>query len=151
MIKIVKKTILKINLLSTKITLKRLGKLLIKYYIEIEAMEDFPIHYFREKNKDVSFSDPVVIANRFNEYFVSVGTNLAKKNPKDDTTTFKKYLKGNYKVSMFAEPMTEHEIITKIDQLKSNKGEGHDEFQYQIDTNNKTRNQQTSYTCIYSI
>ena len=34
---------------------------------------------FREKNKDVSFSDPVVIANRFNEYFVSVGPNLAKK------------------------------------------------------------------------
>ena len=29
---------------------------------------------------------------------------------------------------MFAEPITEHEIITKIDQLKSNKGAGHDEF-----------------------
>ena len=83
---------------------------------------------FREKNKDVSFSDPVVIANRFNEYFVSVGPNLAKKIPKDDTTTFKKYLKGNYKESMFAEPITEHEIITEIDQLKSNKSAGHDEF-----------------------
>ena len=34
---------------------------------------------FREKNKDVSFPDPVVIANRFNEYFVNVGPNLAKK------------------------------------------------------------------------
>ena len=83
---------------------------------------------FREKNKDVSFSDPVVITNRFNEYFVSVGPNLAKKSPKDDTTTFKKYLKGNYKESMFAEPITEYEIITEIDQLKSNKGAGHDEF-----------------------
>ena len=30
----------------------------------------------------------------------------------------KKYLKGNYKESMFAEPITEHEIITEIDQLK---------------------------------
>ena len=37
---------------------------------------------FREKNKDVSFSDPVVIVNRFNEYFESVGPNLAKKNSK---------------------------------------------------------------------
>ena len=38
-----------------------------------------PPHTFRDKNKDVSFSDPVVIANRFNEYFVSAGPNLAKK------------------------------------------------------------------------
>ena len=29
---------------------------------------------------------------------------------------------------MFAEPITEHEIITKIDQLKSNKGARHDQF-----------------------
>ena len=29
---------------------------------------------------------------------------------------------------MFAEPITEHEIITEIDQLKSNKSAGHDEF-----------------------
>ena len=29
---------------------------------------------------------------------------------------------------MFAEPITEYEIITEIDQLKSNKGAGHDEF-----------------------
>ena len=32
-----------------------------------------------EKSEDVSFADLVVIANRFNEYFVSVGPNLAKK------------------------------------------------------------------------
>ena len=32
------------------------------------------------------------------------------------------------KESMFAEPITEYEIITKIDQLKSNKSAGHDEF-----------------------
>ena len=51
-----------------------------------------------------------------------------KKIPKDDTTTFKKYLKGNYQESMFAEPIAEHEIITEIDQLKPNKGAGHDEF-----------------------
>ena len=29
---------------------------------------------------------------------------------------------------MFAEPITEYEIITEIDQPKSNKSAGHDEF-----------------------
>ena len=56
----------------------------------------------REKNRNISFTHQVAIANKFNEYFVNAGPSLAKKFQKDDTAMFKKYLKGNYKDNMFA-------------------------------------------------
>ena len=83
-------------------------------------------HVFQQKNSDINFSDPIVIANKFNEYFVNVGPNLAKGIRKNDTVSFEKYLKGNYRESMFAEPVTELEILTEIDNLNTNKSAGHD-------------------------
>jgi hypothetical protein len=68
----------------------------------------------------------VVIANKFNEYFVNVGPNLAKGIRKNDKISFEKYLKGNNRESMFAETVTEYEILTEIDRLSSNKSAGHD-------------------------
>jgi hypothetical protein len=70
---------------------------------------------FQQKNSDINFSVPIVIANKFNEYFVNVGPNLAKG-----------IWKGNYRESIFAEPITEHEILTEIDNLNTNKSAGHD-------------------------
>jgi hypothetical protein len=72
-------------------------------------------HVFQQHNSDINFSDPIVNANKFNEYFVNVGPNLAKG-----------IRKGNYRESMFAEPVTEHEILTEIDNLNTNKSAGHD-------------------------
>ena len=49
---------------------------------------------FRENNSNVNYSDPIEIANKFNEYFVNVGPNLAKGIQKNDTIPFENYLKG---------------------------------------------------------
>ena len=76
-----KKIILKINLLSTKNNVK-MNWQTINQVLHRNGRKGRLPDTFGEKNKDVSFSDPVVIANRFNEfneYFVSVGPNLAKK------------------------------------------------------------------------
>ena len=62
-----------------------------------------------------------MIANKFNEYFVNVGPNLTKSIKKNDTIKFENYLKGNYPESVFAEPITEYEIITEIEKLNTNK------------------------------
>ena len=43
---------------------------------------------FREKNSNVNYSDPIEIANKFNEYFVNVGPNLAKGIQQNDTIPF---------------------------------------------------------------
>jgi hypothetical protein len=40
--------------------------------------------------------------------------------------SLEKYLEGNYRESMFAEPVTEYEILTEIDNLSTNKSAGHD-------------------------
>ena len=69
-----------------------------------------------------------MIANKFNEYFVNVGPNLAKSIKKNDTIKFENYLEGNYPESMFAEPVTEYEIITEIEKLNTNKSAGYDEI-----------------------
>ena len=72
---------------------------------------------FQKKNSDVSCSDPVAIANKFNEYFVNVGPNLAKSIKKNDTIKFENYLKGNYPESMFAEPITEPDTVVQCGAL----------------------------------
>ena len=41
-------------------------------------------HVFHLRNSDINFSDPFVIANKFNEYFVIDGPNLAKGIRKND-------------------------------------------------------------------
>ena len=66
---------------------------------------------FQQNNSDVCFSDPVVIVNKFNEYFVNVGPNFTKSIKKNDTIKFENYVKGNYPESMFAEPIIEYEIL----------------------------------------
>ena len=81
---------------------------------------------FREKNSNVNYSDPIEIANKFNEYFVNVGPNLAKGIQQNDTIPFENYLKGNYRESMFTEPVTEYEILTEIDNLNVTKSADHD-------------------------
>ena len=81
---------------------------------------------FRENNSNVNYSDPIEIANKFNEYFVNVGPNLAKGIQQNDTIPFENYLKGNYRESMFTEPVTEYEILTEIDNLNVTKSAGHD-------------------------
>ena len=83
---------------------------------------------FLLKNSKINVTNPVDIANKFNEYFVSVGPQLAKKIPKDSNTLFESYLKGNYVESMFIEPVTENELLNEIINLNENKSAGQDEI-----------------------
>jgi hypothetical protein len=51
---------------------------------------------FLQKNSNNNVSNPLEIANKFNEYFVKIGPQLAKKIPKNDNITYESYLNGNY-------------------------------------------------------
>ena len=69
---------------------------------------------FKVENNEVN--DPRLIANQFNEFFVNVGPNLAKKFS-NVTDGFRKYLKGDYLDSMFLHDTTSDEVNRKIEKL----------------------------------
>ena len=57
--------------------------------------------------------DPLIISNRFNEYFVNIGNNLANK-IKMQPNSYEKYLGGTFQESMFLSPVTKEEINSII-------------------------------------
>ena len=63
------------------------------------------------------------IANAFNNYFVSVGPELAAKIP-SVTTTFEKYLNTSLSNSMVLFPVSGKEIEQEIDNLNISKSTG---------------------------
>ena len=66
---------------------------------------------FVGSNPSETIKDPHKIANKFNEYFVNIGPELAKTiTTTDEGKSFKKYLSSNYKNSMFLKPITKNEI-----------------------------------------
>jgi Notch-like protein len=76
--------------------------------------------------KHNNVTNPLEIANKFNEYFVKIGPQLAKKIPKNDNITNESYLNGNYVESVFIELVTEYELQIEINNLSENKSAGHD-------------------------
>jgi hypothetical protein len=80
---------------------------------------------FTANNSEGKISDPQTIANKFNEYFVNVGPNIAKKLQKSDRT-YNQYLTGSYKDSFFLEPITKYELETEIRNLNPKKSPGYD-------------------------
>ena len=70
--------------------------------------------------------DPKVIANKFNEYFINIGPNLANKIQCKENDSFEKYLTGSYHSSMFLDPITENELASELKKMKSNKSCGYD-------------------------
>ena len=69
---------------------------------------------FKVENNEVN--DTRLIANQFNEFFVNVGPNLAKKFS-NVTDGFRKYLKGDYLDSMFLHDTTTDEVNRIIEKL----------------------------------
>ena len=67
-------------------------------------------------DNDDELNEPEVIANKFNEFFVNVGPNLAK-NFNKNSDEFYKYLEGNYENSMFLNYTTSEEVNRVIDNL----------------------------------
>ena len=69
---------------------------------------------FLNTNSNDTINDPKTIANKFNEYFINIGPNLAKNIKNNSDTNFEKYLIGNYQNSMFLAPITENELENEI-------------------------------------
>ena len=82
---------------------------------------------FVENSSSTIIHDPKKIANKFNDYFINIGPNLANKIRQNvDNNSFDKYLTGNYQASFFLNPITEHELETELINMKSNKSFGYD-------------------------
>jgi len=75
-----------------------------------------------------TFTDPMQISDCLNEYFCTIGNNLAHSLPNTDTQSFKKFLPKSNKGSMFCNPTTCLEVFKIIQALKNNKSPGPDNF-----------------------
>ena len=67
-------------------------------------------------NNNEEISDPKLTANKFNDFFVNVGPNLAKKFSRE-TDEFYKFLNGSYNDSMFLYNTNYEEISNVIDKM----------------------------------
>ena len=80
-IKIAKKKYYEEQLIKYKYDSKLLWKTLNKIMNKHEKNKSFP-NEFIANDSARKINDPQTIADKFNEYFVNVGPNIAKKNPK---------------------------------------------------------------------
>ena len=76
--------------------------------------------------------DPVKTANKFNDYFINIGPNLAKKIKSDNNDTFEEYLYGSYQSSLFLNVITENELETELGNMKLNTSSGFDDVNTKI-------------------
>lgn len=89
---------------------------------------------FNHKNKIIT--DHREIANAFNDYFITIGPNLAKKIP-DCSSKFDDYLPQNTNLySLFLSPTNPSEIISIINKLPKNSAPGIDGIPTKIIQNN---------------
>ena len=76
-------------------------------------------------------SDPAVIAQKFNDFFVNVGSDLVKKIPTSSHTPTD-FLTGNYCKSMFFSPTTPEEVSDIINHLKNSNSTGVDNISVKL-------------------
>jgi hypothetical protein len=80
------------------------------------------------KDQDKIINDPNEIANKFNEYFTNIGSNLAKNIP-TPAGSFLDYINTtNMQKSLFLNPVTTDEIIDVVNIFSANKASGHDDI-----------------------
>ena len=70
-------------------------------------------------------SDPAAIANKFNAFFVNIGSDLVKKIPRGSNSPAD-FLTGNYCKSLFFSPTTAEEITDIVNNLKNSNSTGVD-------------------------
>jgi len=85
---------------------------------------------FKDKNGE-TITDPINIANEFNNFFVNVGPDLAA-NIQNTGKNYHEYLKDPVVKSMFMKPIVEKEIIKIIGTFNPNKSAGHDNIDNKI-------------------
>ena len=88
-----------------------------------------PRSFLNDNNEEVS--DPKLIANDFNDFFVNAGPNLAK-NFNRDTDGFYKFLKGSYNDSMYLYNTTCDEVNKVIDKMTCKSSSGIDEINIKV-------------------
>ena len=76
---------------------------------------------------DGSFTtDPVLMAERFNNYFSKVGALLAEKIESSKENTFKTYMSKRISSSLFLNPTNPAEVFNITSSLKTSKSSGYD-------------------------
>ena len=76
----------------------------------------------------MSLSDPILIAEAFNEHFARIGKTLINKFNVDHDNAYLSYLKHSCPSSLYLYPTTPAEIFRLITQLKINKANGYDDI-----------------------
>ena len=85
--------------------------------------QDFPKYFLINEEQ---ISDPLTIANRFNEYFVNIGPNLANRITAPSNTSYKDYLTDDIRTSFRFSVVTNVEVSKAIDSLKPKTSFGED-------------------------
>ena len=124
-IKMAKKMYYEEELVKYKCNTKMLWKTLNEILNKSKNRTKLSKSFFRANKTDI-ITDPKEIATNFNEYFTNVGPNLARNIISNNNKSFNEYLTGNYKSSMFVEPITEYELENEINIIKPNKSCGYD-------------------------
>ena len=83
---------------------------------------------FLLSNLSSTTSNPVEIANKFNDYFGNLGPKLAKQIKNKSNSTYEKYLTHKNPNSIFIRPIEEHEVESEIKNLNPNKSSGFDGY-----------------------
>ena len=83
-------------------------------------------------NSSNIIDDPKDIANKFNDYFVNIGPNLAKQINNNNHETFEKFPYGSYQSSFALDAVTENELEAELENMNSNKSFGYDEISTKI-------------------
>ena len=83
-------------------------------------------HQYKRKSGTI-ITDPTIIANEFNDFFVNVGPTLASQ-INNSGKNYYEYLSAPCHNSMFVKPIVESEILKIINTFDQNKSAGHDDI-----------------------
>ena len=95
-----------------------IGNPVSNHYLDYFVVNDQPIN------------DPMLIANKFNDFFINIGPELESK-IEESSITYTHYLNEPNQNSLFVEPVTEEEINKLFKSLKDSAA-GYDSFNHTI-------------------
>ena len=122
--RLAKKSYYKSKFEESQGNIRQTWKLINEITNKNKPSSDLPDNFMKDGN---IITDPIEIANNFNEYFVNVGPKLAAK-ISPNSVNFSSYLPASNQDSIFLDPITENEVKIEFDQLKVNKSGGYDEM-----------------------
>ena len=76
-------------------------------------------------HNDEIIDEPAVIANVFNNYFSTVGSNVLKSIP-DSCNNFSDFLRGDFSHSIYIKPVTQGEVIEIVKKMSTSQSFGYD-------------------------